>query len=239
MMKQISLLLKLLVAIVTLAMVMTLPGCSAEVSRDTETAANVSSEASPDDEAATAAADAQRLFESVGRLGEERNQTGPGGQVAFSCTYCHGKHGDNQSDYYPRLAGLPARYTVNQLLAYREGQRDSLSMQSLALALTEEEIDLVAEFFESVEPALANVFQAEPAQVAAGRDKAAACIACHSGSGDPATPALDGQGYTYLVNQLIAYREGRRLDGGGVMPALTMALSDQDIEQIAHYFAAQ
>jgi len=212
-------------------------GCTAETTSDQRGA--VVQEVKETSSQATV--DAENLVKAVGELHAEREKASPGGQVAFSCTYCHGRYGDNQSDYYPKLAGLPAKYVNDQLLAYREGRRDSLSMQSMALALSTAEIGQVSDFFASREQSLENVFLADEAQVSRGKKKAVTCIACH-GPGkrvDPNTPPLARQGYQYLVAQLIAYRDGTRLDNSGVMPALVANLSNADIEAIAHYYAAQ
>ena len=212
-------------------------GCTAETASDEQSAVVADIQVTSDQ----AAVDAENLVKAVGDLDAERENASPGGQVAFSCTYCHGRNGDNQSDYYPKLAGLPAKYTKDQLLAYREGRRDSLSMQSMALALSTAEIDQVADFFASNEQKLENVFLADEVQMSIGQKKAITCVVCH-GPGkrvDQNTPPLAGQGYEYLVAQLVAFRDGERLDADGVMPALVADLSDTDIEAIAHYYAAQ
>ncbi len=212
-------------------------GCGAEQASDQQSAVAQEVKATSDQ----ATVDAENLVKAVGDLHAEREMASPGGQVAFSCTYCHGRYGDNQSDYYPKLAGLPAKYIKDQLLAYREGRRDSLSMQSMALALSLAEIDQVSDFFASREQSLENVFLADEAQISKGKKKALTCVACHGPEErvDPNTPPLARQGYDYLVAQLVAYREGTRLDTNGVMPALVAGLSDADIEAIAHYYAAQ
>ncbi len=212
-------------------------GCTAETASDEQNAVKQDVQVTSDQ----ATVDAENLVKAVGDLHADRENASPGGEIAFSCTYCHGRNGDNQSDYYPKLAGLPAEYIKNQLLAYREGRRDSLSMQSMALALDIAEIDQVSDFFASREQNLENVFLADDAQISNGQKKAGACVACH-GPGervDSNIPPLARQGYEYLVAQLVAYRDGTRLDTDGVMPALVASLSDADIEAIAHYYAAQ
>ncbi len=41
-----------------------------------------------------------------------------------ACTACHGPEGrGTNNDYFPRLAGKPAGYLFNQLLAFKEGRR--------------------------------------------------------------------------------------------------------------------
>ena len=178
---------------------------------------------------------------SVQAKHEARLGATAGGEVAFSCTYCHGANGDNQSQIYPKLATLPADYISNQLIAYREGRRKSLSMQSMALALTDEEIKLVAGHFASVPLNLPIAFSGDQEKIAEGKLKAVTCIVCH-GPGersDPNAPPLAGQGYQYLVSQLTAYRDGSRIDTNNVMPGLVSQLDDNDIDNIAQYYASE
>jgi cytochrome c553 len=42
----------------------------------------------------------------------------------LACASCHGAEGEGTSDaYFPRLAGKPAGYLYNQLVAFRDGRR--------------------------------------------------------------------------------------------------------------------
>src|SRR5271154_1198928 len=42
----------------------------------------------------------------------------------LACASCHGAQGEGTSDvYFPRLAGKPAGYLYNQLVAFRDGRR--------------------------------------------------------------------------------------------------------------------
>lgn len=74
-------------------------------------------------------------------------------------------------------------------------------------------------------------------------DKLAACGACHGENGAkpilPEYPILAGQHADYLANSLRGYRDGRR--NNAIMASQTQALqlTDDDIEQLAAYFAAQ
>ena len=76
--------------------------------------------------------------------------------------------------------------------------------------------------------------------IEAGRQKAAMCIVCHGADGNssnPSWPNLAGQHAEYIMKQLQDYRDGRRKNDQ--MAPLAMALSDQDIADIAAYYAAQ
>ncbi len=82
---------------------------------------------------------------------------------------------------------------------------------------------------------------AAPAQAAdGGQAKAVACGACHGADGNsvnPDWPNLAGQHPGYLVAQLHAFKSGARKNPN--MNAMAAPLSDQDMADIAGYFAAQ
>ena len=49
-----------------------------------------------------------------------------------ACTPCHGEQGQGtDNDYFPRLAGKPAGYLKNQLVAFRDGRRRYAPMNYL------------------------------------------------------------------------------------------------------------
>ena len=76
--------------------------------------------------------------------------------------------------------------------------------------------------------------------IEAGRQKAAICAVCHGADGNssnPSWPNLAGQHAEYIIKQLQDYRDGRRKNDQ--MAPLAMALSDQDIADIAAYYAAR
>jgi cytochrome c553 len=73
----------------------------------------------------------------------------------------------------------------------------------------------------------------------AGKTKAGVCAACHGAEGvsmNALWPSLAGQGAPYIVAQLRNFKEGRR--NNPLMNAQAMALSDQDMNDLAAYFAA-
>ena len=75
-----------------------------------------------------------------------------------------------------------------------------------------------------------------------GEDKAYTCTGCHGIPGSKNVyptyhvPKLGGQNYEYLVIALKAYRAGER--DHKTMDLQAESLSDQDIEDIAAYFAS-
>jgi cytochrome c553 len=83
--------------------------------------------------------------------------------------------------------------------------------------------------------------QAMAADIAAGEKKAAeVCAACHGKDGNAATdqyPKLGGQHKDYLSQALKDYKSGARKNA--IMAGFAAALSKQDIENLALYYAKQ
>lgn len=75
---------------------------------------------------------------------------------------------------------------------------------------------------------------------AAGKTKSAACAGCHGPDGNsanPLWPKLAGQDAQYLAKQLHDFKTGKRKDP--MMAPFAMGLSEQDMADIAAYFAGQ
>ena len=82
--------------------------------------------------------------------------------------------------------------------------------------------------------------QAQEGSVEAGRTKSVTCAACHGADGNSVTPdwpMLAGQHASYIARQLHAFKNGERTDV--TMKPFADLLSDQDILDVAAYFAAQ
>jgi len=74
-----------------------------------------------------------------------------------------------------------------------------------------------------------------------GLEKSQVCQACHGPTGNESTlpmyPRLAGQHEDYLIHALSSYRDGRRQNA--VMAGFAGNLSDQDIADLAAYYARQ
>ncbi len=87
-------------------------------------------------------------------------------------------------------------------------------------------------------PVLAQDVKADPAKgqtIAAG-----VCVACHGTDGNspiPSYPNLAAQHPEYLVKQLRQYKSGARPNA--IMNGIAASLSDQDMLDVAGYYAAQ
>lgn len=78
------------------------------------------------------------------------------------------------------------------------------------------------------------------ADLAAGEQKASTCVGCHGPKGKSSNaqwPNLAAQKSTYIVNQLNAYKAGTR--NNPMMQTMASSLADDDINNLAAYFANQ
>jgi len=92
-----------------------------------------------------------------------------------------------------------------------------------------------------------NTASAVEGNAEAGKTKSAMCAACHGADGNaaiPMYPKLAGQSASYIAKQLADFKLG--MTSGGkegradpVMGGMTMALSEQDMADLAAYFASQ
>jgi cytochrome c553 len=87
-----------------------------------------------------------------------------------------------------------------------------------------------------------SMVSAMPAMAAgdtsAGKGKAAICAACHGADGNSPSnmfPKLAGQGEAYLIKQMSEFKDGTRENA--VMAPMVAALTEQDMADLAAYFA--
>ncbi len=171
-----------------------------------------------------------------------------GRALAAPCVVCHGESGNSPLAINPNLAGQNARYLFRQMQLIRDGGREAPLMTGQLDGLSDAKLIDLAAFYESQ---VSQVGQA-PAEMA-NRGQAiyrggilhkgvAACTACHApdGSGNPLAgfPSLSGQHPEYVIDQLVAYREGRRTtdeEYGGMMRQTAHNMTDGDIAAVAHY----
>ena len=176
-------------------------------------------------------------------------------QRTLACTGCHGAQGRAAPDgYYPRLAGKPAGYLYNQLVNFREGRRHYGLMTQLIAPLSNAYLMEIAQYFSDLDlpypvptPARQDTqLLARGKQLVQTGDAArqvAACVQCHGTAMTgvaPNVPGLLGLPRDYLNAQLGAWKTGkRRAHGPDCMQAVVARLSDDDINAVSSYLAAQ
>ena len=93
--------------------------------------------------------------------------------------------------------------------------------------------------FVAVTAAIASESVAQGTPPGASRDLAATCAGCHGtrGASQGAIPTLAGMEPQAMVSRMQEFKAGTR--PGTVMPQLAKGYTDQQIESIASWFAAQ
>ena len=167
---------------------------------------------------------------------------------AATCAACHGADGNSVTPDWPTLAGQHANYIVRQLRAFKEGERNDVTMKPFADMLSEQDMLDVAAYFaaqtpipKGADPALVNLGQ----QIYRGgvpERGVAACIACHGpdGVGNPlaAFPRVSAQHAAYVTKQLNAYATGERrsdVEFNQMMRNIAAQLYPDEIRALASY----
>jgi cytochrome c553 len=172
-----------------------------------------------------------------------------------ACTPCHGNQGEGTSDvYFPRLAGKPAGYLYNQLLAFKNGRRKYPPMNYLLEYLGDPYLQDMADYFAEQRPPLpaaaasdvsAQIMQQGEALVTRGDParQIPACGSCH-GPGltgmEPGIPGLLGLRPNYISAQLGAWRYGTRTaKAPDCMQQVAARLTEADVTAVAAYLASR
>ena len=171
------------------------------------------------------------------------------------CVTCHGQSGQGtNSGYFPRIAGKPAGYLYNQLVAFRDGTRQYPPMNYLVAYLPDAYLREMADYFaklrppfEAKDPAPADAEMLERGKtIATTGDPGKGippCIACHGGrltGMNPGIPGLVGLRGAYITAQLTRWRVGsRHAAEPDCMQRIVSRLSEADIAAVAAWLARQ
>ena len=165
-----------------------------------------------------------------------------GAILADTCMGCHGIPGYRNgypSYRVPKLGGQHAEYIVIGLQGYKNLGRAHPTMQAQAASLSEQDMADIGAYFDS-QGEIETGSVAASKKIERGRAKASVCAACHGETGTSPTPnwpTLAGQHKDYLVEVMMQYRNGQRDDP--VMAGQLINLSDDDIKDLAAFYAAQ
>jgi cytochrome c553 len=161
-------------------------------------------------------------------------------KAAEPCFACHGPDGNSENPAYPILAGQTWRYVYIELKDFKEGRRTDPVMSPLAASLERDQMIALGNFFAAQKPKPIP-FKADEARVAAGKkvSDAVLCPMCHLGGfvGQNEIPRVAGQWPQYVSKQLHDFKARKRTNDGGNMTSVSATLSDEDIENLAHYIA--
>jgi cytochrome c553 len=170
-----------------------------------------------------------------------RADVAAGRKKAGPCAACHGADGNPASGQYPILAGQTARYLYLELKDFKEGRRSEPQMAPFVAKLSREDMLDLADWFSAQKPK-PIAFQPDAARVARGKRKAdeVLCTMCHLGGmkGQNEIPRVAGQHPEYVIKQLKAFKARTRTNDAGSMTSVAQTISEQDIEDLAHYIAS-
>jgi cytochrome c553 len=158
-----------------------------------------------------------------------------GKAAAAACAGCHGDKGVSGNPANPSLAGQDAQYLAAALRAYKDGSRNDETMKGLAASLDEAATKNLAAYYANQQPQPTNV--RKPLTTAEWAQRCDRCHGVDGNSTDPRLPALAAQRVDYLERVLHAYRTGERKSPQ--MAAMSEALTEADVENLAAYYARQ
>ena len=165
-----------------------------------------------------------------------------GDEINQVCAGCHGVFGMGGSEgKYPRVAGLPTQYIINEIVKFRERKRPNISMVEhveerqlpnnevidISIYLNQIKLDNRLSIVDETAPdfdayarlqeakRIIQIGRTEGDIKAGGKLYKRECRSCHGkqGEGDQedATPLLAGQYINYLLRQIELYIKGERL----------------------------
>ena len=71
---------------------------------------------------------------------------------AAVCAACHGPNGVSVNPLWPSLAGQQEQYLVNQIKAFRDGDRVEVTMQPFVQNLTDQDVADLAAYYNNLSP---------------------------------------------------------------------------------------
>ena len=155
------------------------------------------------------------------------------------CVACHGpkKTLNNET---PILSGQTWQYLYFQMRDFKRGRRTNEFMSPIMKQMSKEDMYNLAAFYTDSKYQSENE-EGDAALIDKGRKIAddALCTMCHLGSfkGQNEVPRVAGQNYSYIVKQLLAFKNKKRTNDAGTMTAYTSNMTKEQIDAVASYVA--
>lgn len=142
--------------------------------------------------------------------------------LALTCVGCHGEQFEGFEDLRaPRLAGQDKTYLAEQMVNYRKGARGyapddvrGLEMRAFTEALSDEDIERLADYLSGQSAGFENQTVAAGDVVRGQQFYDGSCAACHgldgTGSAHVLAPNLKILSAWYIKDQMAAYDKGWR-----------------------------
>lgn len=154
------------------------------------------------------------------------------------CKTCHGEDGKAVKPLTPNLAGQNVDYMIDQMRRFKSKDRFDYWMSNLAIGFTQEDMVKISFYYSSMDGVASG--GGSPELQARGKTTYQnVCQECHgeSGKGNEGYARLAGQQADYVVKMLKEFRDrtGRRTNPW--MTAVSLRLSDDDMQAVAAYIA--
>ena len=166
--------------------------------------------------------------------------------AAKPCLDCHGADGNSTRERVPSIAGVSVGVHADYLYAFVDGARECVDAETKAdcskkADLNDDQIEELAEYFSGLQyRPFKQDFDAVKAAAGAAIHEAQ-CDKCHSeggGNAEDDAGILAGQPLAYMRQSLAQYAADQR-DQPSSMQRKMVALSEADLEALAHYYAGQ
>lgn len=174
--------------------------------------------------------------------------------IVAGCNACHGADGVTVKAGAPFIAGQPAKYLEFAMRSYLTTDRKHEVMRQAVFDLDVAKRQELANYYSSLttnwksgkDPEHAKNQQPDNAKtnqsnIRAGKALSQPCAGCHGADGNSiktGVPSLAGLQPVYFVPALKAYLSGAR-HGAAIMKNFKLSLSEQDINNLATYYADQ
>ena len=161
------------------------------------------------------------------------------------CFACHGENGISALDGVPSIAAEPEIFLEWQLVFFRTGRVKSEIMEPVAAGLSDDDIRAIGAYLAALPPIETPPPPDDaPAMTEAGARLAALrhCGNCHGDGfhGQQGAARIAGQREEVILKALHDYKAGVRFGTGiAAMPEVALALSDEQMQALAHYLARQ
>lgn len=163
--------------------------------------------------------------------------------LTLTCYACHGTRGASAGPLQPSIGGQNAKYMFDTLKRYQSGERPSTVMGRIMTGYSDAEIKGIAEHLSTL-PFVAATHQkdVDPAKAVRGQvHHDQYCKKCHQDNGrDFAEGAgiLGGQWLGFLKLVFDEYKAGKRSMPKEMQERIGK-VSDQDCDDLAHFYASQ
>jgi cytochrome c553 len=166
------------------------------------------------------------------------------------CVACHNADGNSTVPAWPKIAGQPEKYFIEQLKAFKKGEqgpRFDANMYAITQALTDQDIADLAAYFASQKATIGTtkqewlVWGEKIYRGGNAKTGVPACgPSCHGMRGEGNAPAgfprLSGQHPDYMIEQLKRFKNGTRSDDpNGIMRDIAKQMTEEEIQAVSNY----